>query len=212
MSPSSASTFGSEIWVHDRIVQDNFGRANSYSSFVVRIKDPTKTRQAAQALKTVGTTSFTVIPEREHYAKMSQTNDQFRVACYFVAVVMAIGGVLGVMITMFAAVSQRARDIGVLRLLGFARWQILSSFMLETLAIGLLGGVLGVAIGSLSTGVTVSSIVSSSSGGGKSVVLQMSVDSMLMIAGVLFALVMSAIGGFIPAVFAMRLRPLESLR
>lgn len=212
MSPSSASTFGSEIWVHDRIVQDNFGRANSYSSFVVRIKDPTKTRQAAQALKTVGTTSFTVIPEREHYAKMSQTNDQFRVACYFVAVVMAIGGVLGVMITMFAAVSQRARDIGVLRLLGFARWQILSSFMLETLAIGLLGGVLGVAIGSLSNGVTVSSIVSSSSGGGKSVVLQMSVDSMLMIAGVLFALVMSAIGGFIPAVFAMRLRPLESLR
>ncbi|MEI7684936.1 MAG: ABC transporter permease [Planctomycetota bacterium] len=212
MSPAS-STFGSEIWVHDRIVQDNFGRANSYSSFVLQVKDPARTRAAAEALKKIGTIAFTVTPERDYYAKMSQTTDQFRYACYFVAIVMAIGGVLGVMITMFAAVSQRAKDIGVLRLLGFARWQILSSFMLETLAIGVIGGVLGVALGSLCNGVTVSSIVSSGpGGGGKSVVLQMTVDFALMMAGMLFALVMSAIGGFIPAIFAMRLRPLESLR
>lgn len=212
MSPAS-SAFGSEIWVHDRIVQDNFGRANSYSSFVVQVKDPARTREAAEALKKIGTVAFTVTPERDYYAKMSQTADQFRVACYFVACVMAIGGVLGVMITMFAAVSQRAKDIGVLRLLGFARWQILSSFMLETLAIGVLGGVLGVAIGSLCNGWTVSSIVSSGpGGGGKSVVLQMRVDTALMISGMIFALVMSAIGGFVPAVFAMRLRPLESLK
>ncbi len=211
MSPA-ASTFGSEIWVHDKIVQDNFGRNNSYSSFVVQVKDPKRTREAVEALKNIGTAAFTVASERDYYAKMSQTNDQFRYAFYFIAVIMAIGGVLGVMITMFAAVSQRAKDIGVLRLLGYARWQILSSFMLETLAIGVLGGLLGVGIGSLCNGVTVSSIVSSAGGGGKGVVLQLTVDVWLMLAGFAFALVMSAIGGFMPAVFAMRLRPLESLR
>lgn len=212
MSPSS-STFGSEIWVKDTNVQQLFGRGNSYSSYVVQVSDPRRTREAANALKNIGTTAFTVATERDYYAKMSQTNDQFRFAFYFIAIVMAIGGVLGVMITMFAAVSQRSRDIGVLRLLGYARWQILSSFMLETLAIGVLGGVLGVAIGSLSNGATVSSIVSSGpGGGGKSVVLQLTVDAALMMGGMLFALVMSAVGGFVPAIFAMRLRPLESLR
>ena len=56
--------------------------------------------------------------------------------------IMAVGGVFGVMNTMFAAISQRTKDIGVLRILGFARWQILHSFLLETLMIALLGGLI----------------------------------------------------------------------
>jgi putative ABC transport system permease protein len=212
MSPASTA-FGSEIWVRDSIVQENFGRANSYSSFVIQVKDPSRTKEAVAIFENLKTVAFRVQPEREYYAKMTQTTDQFRFACYFVAAIMAIGGILGVMITMFAAVSQRAKDIGVLRLLGYARWQILSSFMLESLAIGVVGGALGVALGSLCNGWTVSSIVSSGpGGGGKGVVLQMTVDAALMGAGMIFALVMSAAGGFMPAVFAMRLRPLESLR
>ena len=62
---------------------------------------------------------------------------------------MAIGGVFGVMNTMFAAISQRTKDIGVLRILGFARWQILVSFFLESLLLALIGGLLGCALGSL---------------------------------------------------------------
>lgn len=209
-----STSFGSEIWVRDTIVQENFGRNNSYSSFVVRVKDVAKTKAAAEALKKIGTASFEVKTEREYYAGMSTTNKQFSVVFYFITAVMAIGGVLGVMITMFAAVSQRAKDIGVLRLLGYARWQILSSFMLETLAIGLCGGILGAAIGwLLFNGWTVSSIVSSGpGGGGKGIVIKLVVDLALMGSGVAFAIVMAAIGGFLPAVFAMRLRPLESLR
>ena len=56
---------------------------------------------------------------------------------------MSIGGVFGVMNTMFAAVSQRIADLGVLRLFGFARWQILVSLMVESLVIAIVGGALG---------------------------------------------------------------------
>ncbi len=154
---------------------------------MAQVKDPQRVQIAAAALKNMGTASFAVAPEREYYAKLTQTNDQFRYAIYFVAIVMAIGGVLGVMITMFAAVSQRSKDIGVLRLLGYARWQILCSFMLETMAIGIVGGVLGVAIGSLADGVTASSIMSSGAGGGgKSVVLRLTVDQSIVQAGLAF--------------------------
>ena len=59
--------------------------------------------------------------ETAYFASLSGTNQQFTFAILIVTVVMAIGGVFGVMNTMFAAISQRTKDIGVLRILGFAR-------------------------------------------------------------------------------------------
>jgi ABC-type antimicrobial peptide transport system permease subunit len=100
----------------------------------------------------------------------------------------------------------------VLRILGFRRWQILVSFFLESLAIALLGGLLGCALGYLVDGLTATSIVTGSGGGGKTVILKLVVDLNILSAGLLFTLVMGAIGGLLPALSAMRLRPLESLR
>src|SRR5262249_32811086 len=114
--------------------------------------------------------------------------------------------------TMFAAISARTRDIGVLRILGFARWQILMSFFLESLFIALIGGALGCALGYLCDGWEASSIVSSGSGGGKSVLLKLVVDANIVAAGMLFTLLMGGIGGLLPALSAMQLRPLEALR
>jgi ABC-type antimicrobial peptide transport system permease subunit len=125
---------------------------------------------------------------------------------------MAVGGVFGVMNTMFAAISQRSKDIGVLRILGYARWQILVSFLLESLVIALVGGLLGCAIGYLADGWTARSVVSSGPGGGKSVVLQMVVSPEILMTGLLLSLGMGALGGFLPSLSAMRLRALESLR
>ena len=62
---------------------------------------------------------------------------------------MAFGGILGIMNTMFAAISQRSKDIGILRLLGFSRWQVLRSFLLESVVIAVLGGLLGSGLGLL---------------------------------------------------------------
>ena len=129
-----------------------------------------------------------------------------------VAIVMAIGGIFGVMNTMFAAVAQRIEDIGVLRILGFKRWQILISFMLESLAIGLVGGLLGCLLGSLANGWEASSTLTGGSGGQKSVTLTMAVDTQILAAGLLFTLVMGRLGGLVPALSAMRMEILESLR
>jgi ABC-type antimicrobial peptide transport system permease subunit len=130
-----------------------------------------------------------------------------------VAAIMAIGGVFGIMNTMFAAISQRTRDIGVMRILGFKRWQVLVSFMLESLVIALVGGLVGVAIGTLADGFTATSILSGGAGGGgKFVVLRMSVGADLMLLGVVFTLAMGRLGGLVPALSAMRLGILDSLR
>ncbi len=125
---------------------------------------------------------------------------------------MSVGGVFGVMNTMFAAISQRLKDIGVLRLLGYSRWQVLMSFLLESLAIALVGGLLGCASGSLSDGWTATSIMTGHGGGGKSVVLQLAVSGHIIAVGVLLSLLMGLLGGLLPALSAMRLKPLEALR
>jgi ABC-type lipoprotein release transport system permease subunit len=208
------STFGSEIWALDKYVGDNFGRKNSYSSYVVRVTDPDLAAEAAKLLREFRSEiALAATPEREYYSKLNATNQQFLYAIIFVAVIMAIGGVLGVMNTMFAAISQRRKDIGVLRLLGFTRWQILMSFLMESLVIAFLGGALGCALGYLCDGWTASSILSSGQGGGgKSVVLRLTVTGWILGAAMIFTFLMGAVGGLIPSLSAMRLRPLESVR
>jgi putative ABC transport system permease protein len=213
MKPSG-STFGSEIWVHDGIVQERFGRTNAYSSFVVRTANAADAKEVAKLIteEKSADRAFQAYTERDYYANLSATNDQFRMAIVFVAVVMSIGGILGVTITMFAAVSQRVKDIGVLRLLGYSRWQILLCLLVESIWIALLGGLLGCAIGACFHGYTMNSIVSAGQGGGKSIALKLVVDGWLILGGLCAAVLMGGVGGFIPAVNAMRLKPLESLR
>jgi ABC-type antimicrobial peptide transport system permease subunit len=96
--------------------------------------------------------------------------------------------------------------------MGFKRWQILVSFMFESIALAILGGLLGCAIGSLADGATASSVISGGPGGGKFIVLRMTVDFSTLALGMLLSIVMGFIGGLIPSLSAMRLTALEALR
>jgi putative ABC transport system permease protein len=207
---SAGSTFDSEVWAKMQIVGP-FGK-DQWTTCIARVKDQEFAADMARDLTaTVKEVQVQAQPEVEYYKKLNTTNLQFLYATVFVTIVIGIGGVFGVMNTMFAAIAQRSKDIGVMRILGFARRQILISFFLESLFIALVGGVLGCSVGYLANGLTASSIVSGG-GGGKSVVLKLVVDANILTGGILFALFMGAVGGLIPALTAMRLRPLESLR
>ena len=169
-------------------------------------------RQLARTLSTrFKKAALWALPETEYFARMSAMNRRFLIAAYVVAALMAIGGALSVMNTQFAAVHQRAKDIGVLRVLGYTRRQLLVSFLLESLAIALLGGSAGCALGFLANGLTAASTLAGDQGV-KDVVLKLVVDGKTITVGLLFALVMGMLGGLLPALAATRLRPLESLR
>ncbi len=209
---SAGSTFDSEIWAKKQLVGPMFGKEN-YSTLVLR----TANAEEAKRLKDDLTTNFKKAAlqaqvETEYYEKLNGTNAQFLVVIVFVTVIMAVGGTFGVMNTMFAAVNSRIKDISVLRILGFSGPQILTSFFLEAVLIAALGGAIGLGLGSLSHGFTATSIVGSGQGGGKSVVLKLTVDGRILAGGFAFSLAMGAVGGLLPALTAMRVRPLESLR
>jgi ABC-type lipoprotein release transport system permease subunit len=209
---SAGSTFDSEIWAKRQLVGPLFGK-ETYTTIVLRTKDADTAQETAKDIKTnYKKSAVQTYVETDYYDSLNKTNQQFLFAIGFVAVIMAIGGVLGVMNTMYAAISQRTKDIGVLRIIGYSPWQILTSFFLESLLIALIGGIMGVAIGSIADGWSASSIVGSGQGGGKSVVLKLTVDGPIVMTGILFSLAMGCIGGLLPALSAMRLKPLDAVR
>jgi putative ABC transport system permease protein len=209
---SSGSTFDSEIWAKQSRVGEMFGKP-SFTTVVLRTADAGTAKTVADDLtKNYKTPAVSAQTEKEYFEKLNNTNAQFLYSVIFIVIIMAVGGVFGVMNAMFAAVSQRTKDIGVLRILGYTPLQVLMSFFLESLILAVLGGLLGCAIGSLCHGFTASSIAGSGAGGGKSVVLKLVVDQYILATGLGFALVMGALGGLVPALSAMRLKPLESMR
>jgi cell division protein FtsX len=209
---SAGRTLDSEVWAKRSLVGPLFGKDN-YTTVIVHTVDAV----TAEQVKNFFTLNYKKAAvqaqvETEYFASLAATNQQFLYSILFVTFVMALGGVFGVMNTMFAAVSQRIKDIGVLRLLGFARGQILVAFVMESLLIALIGGVLGVALGSLTDGLSATSVVSAGPGGGKSIVLKLTVDANILTGGLALAMAMGALGGFFPALAAVRLRALEALR
>jgi putative ABC transport system permease protein len=208
---SRGSTFNSEIWAKRSLAASLFGK-DTYTSMVLQTKDAAAAKKLKEFLsKEYKKAAVNAQLETEYYKGLSETTAQFSYAIGFLAVVMSVGGIFGVMNTMFAAISQRTADIGVLRLLGYARWQILVSFLLESLAIALVGGLVGCGLGVLANGATVSSVVAGNAGG-KSVVLQLAIDAEIIATGILLTLLMGLLGGLLPAWRAMRLKPLDALR
>ena len=214
---AEGTTFGSEIWVQNiDLITRTFGKKGNFTTLVVR--NNRNTLEASQALSyhlqnRYAQQKLKAFAEPEYYAELTKTNDQFLINIILVAIIMAIGGVFGVMNTQFASIAARIREVGVLRILGFKRWQILISFMLESLTIAFVGGLLGCTIGYLMNGYEAQSTLSSGAGGGsKSVALKMLVNYETVAAGVLFTLMMGRIGGLVPALSAMRMKILDSLR
>jgi ABC-type antimicrobial peptide transport system permease subunit len=209
---SAGRTFDSEAWAKLSKVGQMY-RKNNPSTVVIRARDDLDPAQLAKDI-TADFKSPAVMARTEvdYYESLNGANQTFLFAIIFVALLMAVGGVFGVMNTMFAAIAQRTRDIGVLRILGFTRWQILVSFFLESLLMALIGGVIGCALGSMVDGWSATSQISSSSGGGKSVMLKMVVDARILGAGLGFSLLMGCIGGLLPALSAVRMKVLDSLR
>src|SRR5438132_8691576 len=106
---------------------------------------------------------------------------------------------------MIASIAARIIEVSLLSILGFKRLQILISFMLESLAIAFVGGLVGCLLGYIANGFEATSNMSGGGGGApKGVALKMVVDYQTFAAGMLFTLVMGRLGGLVPALAAMR--------
>ncbi len=215
---TAGSPFDSEIWSKREEVGKYFGKDNEqtkqsfYTSIVVRTPDYPTAKRNAELFRNLSEIKINAMPEKDYYDKLSESIMTFQFSAIFIAIVMAVGGMFGLMNTMFAAVAQRVKDIGVLRILGYPRRSILLSFLLESLLIACIGGLLGLLIGSIVDGIQQTGQLSSGQGGGKTVVFKMIVNASVIKTATQFTVGMGLLGGFLPALSAMRLKPLDAVR
>jgi putative ABC transport system permease protein len=127
----------------------------------------------------------------------------------FIAFVMGVGSCFAAMNMMYATVMSRTKEVGTLRVLGFSRSSILSSFMVESILLALCGGLVGCLLAlplhGISTG-TANFVTFSE------VLFNFRITPRILLQGMIFAGIVGIFGGALPARRASRVTLIEALR
>ncbi len=203
------TAFASEIWGDSEQLMQAF-RRDSYSSVIARISDRGTFDTVRNRLETDPRLMMEVKTEPRFYADQSEMLANFlKILGLSLSVIFSLGAIIGAVITMYGAVANRTREIGTLRALGFRRADILFAFLLESMFLGLLGGLLGVAMASLMQLVTISTMNWQTF---SELAFSFTLTVGIGVKSIAFALAMGLLGGLLPAIRAARLDIIESLR
>ena len=195
---ASKSAQDSEIWGNYNEIAQDFDRP-VYSSLLVRVKDAASVKAVKDRIASDRRVKLDAFSEKEYYASQTSSALPIQVLGYMVAIIMAVGSCFAVMNTMYAAAAYRTREIATLRVLGYRRFSILLSFVMESVLLAVCGGIAGCLMALPVNGITTGTTNFSSF---SEVVFQFQITPFLMLQGILFAAVMGGIGGFLPGVRA----------
>jgi putative ABC transport system permease protein len=203
------ASFESEVWGDIDLMMPAFQR-NGYQSVTVKLVDPSAFDSFQAAVGNDPRLDLKPNRERDYYEGQSETTGTLiRVFAIFVTAILSIGAVFGAVNTMYAAVAYRTREIGTLRALGFSRLRIVTAFLAESVALALVGGVVGCIIAlpvhGLSTGAMNMTSFSE-------LAFKFRITPALLAGGLLFSAVMGAVGGLLPALRAARIPVARALR
>lgn len=123
------------------------------------------------------------------------------------AVSLLVGGI-GITNTMYTSVVERKKEIGIMKAIGAKNSDILAIFLIESALLGLVGGIVGAAIGLGMAFLAAFAIGTAFPG----LPFKVDVNVPLLSLAVLFSLVIGGISGTLPSFQASRLKPVEALR
>jgi putative ABC transport system permease protein len=206
---SQGGAFESEIWGDFHVMGPAFGRTGGSSSVALRLSAPETRAAFDKEIRSNPDMQLQLVEERQYYEDQAGPVVATLVGlAIFVSIVMGIGAVFGAMNTMYAIVAARTREIGTLRAIGFTRQSVRLAFVLESLLLAMVGGLLGCALALPMSGFT--------SGTGAAnfaeVAFAFQFTPTILIVALGFALFMGALGGLLPAYRASRLPITSALR
>jgi putative ABC transport system permease protein len=206
---SAGKAFESEIWVDINSLASTTKREN-YSSVLMRVKDENALSALSKRITDDPKLHLKAVSERTFYEdQQGVASGALKGLAVFISFIMAVGAGFAGMNTMYAAVARRTKEIGTLRVLGFSRFSILIAFLLESVAIALIGAAIGIVLALplnfVSTGtsnwVTFSEIAFN---------FRVTLD--LMIFALIFGGVIGLIGSLLPSIRASRFKIVDALR
>ncbi len=202
----------SEIWADAEVAMSAF-RRTGFQSVTATLLDPSETGLAAfvAVIKRDPRLSTNVLREPEYYARQAGVlATLINVLGYTVALFMAVGATFGALNCMYSAIASRQVEIATLRAIGFSGAPVVVSVMIEALALSLIGGAIGGALAYVyCDGASLSTLNFSTF---SQVAFDFRVTRGLLLRGLVWALVIGAVGGLLPAIRAARLPVTVALR
>ena len=203
------SGFDSEIWGDAEQLIQGF-RRGAYSAVIFRLADPDRFDAIKAQLESDPRLTVEAKREAKFYADQSEALAKF--IGYLgtaLSIIFSIGAIVGAMITMYASVAARTAEIGTLRALGFPRSSILIAFLVESLFLGLVGGIIGLAAASSMQTVSLSTMNFQTF---SELAFRFRLNPTIVVQVFAFALFMGFVGGFLPAFRAARMKIVDALR
>jgi ABC-type lipoprotein release transport system permease subunit len=206
---AGGSGFDSEVWGDCEALMPVFDR-DGFSSLTLRLVDPARLPELQARLESDPRLHAEARIEQEYYRSQSrELAAVIRALGLFLVVVMAAGAIFGALNTMYAAVGSRSREIATLLALGFSPRSILASFLIESVLLCLIGGVLGcllaLPVHGVSTGTTNFASFSE-------VAFEFRLSPGILATGLLASVFLGLVGGYFPALAASRRTVSEALR
>jgi len=134
----------SEMWTDATVLQAAYQRGDSYQSIYAKLESPDKFQGFKDALTSNPQVKVKVVRQNDFYADQSTITTQFITGLgTIIALMMALGALLGALNTMYNAVASRGREIATLRALGFGAAPVVCSVLIESLVLALIGGIVG---------------------------------------------------------------------
>jgi len=200
---SGGTTYEGEIWMDKEDMKIDFDMQD-ISLITVKLKSPSlkdsfiKEVNHSLRLPTAGAMS-----EIEYYASLAETSTFVLVMGIIIAVLMSLGAIFGGTNIMYMTIAARTREIGTLRALGYEPFHILTSLIIESLIIAILGGIIG---SLLSIGVNGYSLDLFE------IAFSIKITPVVILAGFIVSLFIGFLGGLLPGISAARMNIVESLR
>jgi len=206
---AGSTAYSSEIWGDADQLMQAF-RRQAYSSVLFRLRDPSEFREVKKKIENDPRLTLEAKRETTYYKDQSEMMAKFlRILGITLTVIFSLGAMIGAMITMYAAVANRTAEIGTLRALGFRRRSILAAFLVESILLGLVGGLTGLFLASFMQFITVSTVNWQTF---SELAFSFTLTFRIACRAIAFSLVMGLIGGALPAVRASRMNIVDAIR
>ena len=206
---AGGAAFESEIWADADQIADA-ARRTGYSTMTVRLKSPSEFDSLRTTVDADPRWNLEAKREDRFYEEASGPLATFiRVLGTVIAVFFSFGATLGAMITMYAQVASRVREVGTLRALGFRRRSVLGSFLIESLILALLGAAAGCVFAALLGATTFTTTNWTSF---TEIKFRFHFAPEIAVKATIFAIAMGFLGGLLPAARAARLQIAEATK
>jgi putative ABC transport system permease protein len=206
---AGSTAYSSEIWGDADQLMQAFRRP-VFSSVIFRLRDSTQFDAFKKRIESEPRLTVEAKRETRYYLDQSEVMAKFLgLLGMTLTIIFSLGAMIGAMITMYAAVANRTGEIGTLRALGFSRASIMTAFLLESMFLGLAGGLTGLFFASFMQFITISTVNWQTF---SELAFSFTLNGPIIYQSLLFSVIMGFIGGVLPAIRASRLNIVDALR